>query len=89
MLHILHSSALLSSAALPRRHCLQDAVSFTVSKSFSGTAILALIVKVQCYSTISARQNFNGSKSGRLVLKVLLTENKPIELKSGITSTLL
>lgn len=88
MLRSLHSSALLSSAVLPRSHCLQDAVSYTVSKSFPGAAILALVVKVQCYSTVSAGQNIKDNNRGRLVLGVLLTENKPIEIRNCITSSL-
>lgn len=86
MLHSLHSSALLSSAVLPRTRCLLDAVSYTVSKFLSGAAILALVVKVQCYSTNIAGQNIKGNKRGRLVLKVLLTEIKSIEIRNGITS---
>lgn len=73
----LHSSALLSSAVLPRSHCLQDVVIYTVSKSLSGTAILPLVVKVRCNSTASTGQNIKGNNSGCILFKVLLTEKQP------------
>lgn len=59
-----------------------------MSKSLSGAAILALVAEVQCYSTVSAGQNIRGNKRGPLVLKVLVTENKPTEIKNGVTSSL-
>lgn len=87
------------SAASAHQHsshllCCQGAAAFKTplvtqcQNPLSGAAILALVAKVQCYSTISAGQDVKANKRGRLVLKVLSTKNKPIEIKNGVTSSL-